>query len=189
MIEKQVQRKNIFVRSSARAKIALSASPLGFLLAACGGGGGDGAGTTSISTTTSNNFVDNLNGLNAFVAESASDFTGRYSASDQLASPALDQSKSENYLSGYDNKTVKMRSIVCFSPAIKIPLKLNIGKEQKLKIKSLSAFSILIYYYWMRLPMLVGAVVGFITMGFTSLAIPKKTQSEQHFLSLKKQST
>jgi len=106
MIEKQVQRKNIFVRSSARAKIALSASPLGFLLAACGGGGGDGAGTTSISTTTSNNFVDNLNGLNAFVAESASDFTGRYSASDQLASPALDQSKSENYLSGYDNKTV-----------------------------------------------------------------------------------
>mgnify|MGYP000253283087 FL=1 len=106
MIEKQVQRKNIFVRSSARAKIALSASPLGFLLAACGGGGGDGAGTTSISTTTSNNFVDNLNGLNAFVAESASDFTGRYSASDQLSSPALDQSKSENYLSGYDNKTV-----------------------------------------------------------------------------------
>ena len=94
------------MRSSARAKIALSASPLGFLLAACGGGGGDGAGTTSISTTTSNNFVDNLNGLNAFVAESASDFTGRYSASDQLASPALDQSKSENYLSGYDNKTV-----------------------------------------------------------------------------------
>ena len=100
-----MQRKNIFVRSSARAKIAFSASPLGFLLAACGGGGGDGAGTNSISTTTSNNFVDNLNGLNAFVAESASDFTGRYSASDQLSSPALDQSKSENYLSGYDNKT------------------------------------------------------------------------------------
>ena len=100
-----MQRKNFFVRSSARAKIAFSASPLGFLLAACGGGGGDGAGTNSISTTTSNNFVDNLNGLNAFVAESASDFTGRYSASDQLSSPALDQSKSENYLSGYDNKT------------------------------------------------------------------------------------
>ena len=106
MIEKQVQRKNIFVRSSARAKIALSASPLGFLLAACGGGGGDGAGTTSISKTTSNNFVHNLSGLNAFVAESASYFTGSYSASDQLSSPALDQSKSENYLSGYDNKTV-----------------------------------------------------------------------------------
>ena len=94
MIEQYMLRKNILVRSSARAKIAFSASPLGFLLAACGGGGGDGAGTNSISTTTSNNFVDNLNGLNAFVAESASDFTGRYSASDQLSSPALDQSKS-----------------------------------------------------------------------------------------------
>ncbi|MDA8875501.1 matrixin family metalloprotease [Planktomarina temperata] len=105
MMEKQVQRKNIFVLSSARAKMAFSASPLGFLLAACGGGGGDGAGTNSISTTTSNNFVDNLNGLNAFLAESASNFTGAYSASDQLSSPASDQSKSENYLSGYDNKT------------------------------------------------------------------------------------
>ncbi|MDB2467907.1 matrixin family metalloprotease [Planktomarina temperata] len=104
-MEKQVQRKNIFVLSSARAKMAFSASPLGFLLAACGGGGGDGAGTNSILTTTSNNFVDNLNGLNAFLAESASNFTGAYSASDQLSSPALDQSKSENYLSGYDNKT------------------------------------------------------------------------------------
>ena len=81
---------------------------------------------------------------------------------------------------------VKKKSIVCFSPAIKIPLKLNIGKDQKLEIKSPSAFSILIYYYWMKPPMLLGAVVGFITMGITSLAIPKKTQSEQHFLSLKK---
>ena len=100
-----MQRKNIFVLSSARAKMAFSASPLGFLLAACGGGGGDRAGTNSISTTDSNNFVYNLNGLNAFLAESASNFTGVYNASDQLSSPFLDQSKSEDYLSAYDNKT------------------------------------------------------------------------------------
>ena len=89
-----MQRKNILVRSSARAKIAFSASPLGFLLAACGGGGGDEAVTSSASTTNSNNFVYNLNGLNAFLAESPGDFTGVYIASDQLSSPALDQSKS-----------------------------------------------------------------------------------------------
>ena len=98
-------RKNILVRSSARAKIAFSASPLGFLLAACGGGGGGEATTNSTSTNTSNNFSHNFNELNSFVAELASDFTGTYSASDQLSSPALDQSKSENYLSGYDNKS------------------------------------------------------------------------------------
>ena len=98
-------RKNILVLSSARAKIAFSASPLGFLLAACGGGGGGEATTNSTSTNTSNNFSHNFNELNSFVAELASDFTGTYSASDQLSSPALDQSKSENYLSGYDNKS------------------------------------------------------------------------------------
>ena len=91
MIDKRMQRKNIFVGSSARAKIAFSESPLGLLLVACGGGGGDEASTSSNLTNTSNNSAHNLNGLNAFLAESASNFTGVYNASDQLSSPSLDQ--------------------------------------------------------------------------------------------------
>ena len=110
---KQVKQKNSFLKSKARAKVTFSASPLGFLVAACGGGGGGESSsdtnsstiTTPTSTTGSNNFGSNSNGLDAFVAGSINNFSGGYSASDQLSLPVVDQSQSENYLTGYNDKT------------------------------------------------------------------------------------
>ena len=109
----QVKQKNSFLKSKARVKVTFSASPLGFLVAACGGGGGGESSsdtnsstiTTTTSTTGSNNFGSNSNGLDAFVAGSINNFSGGYSASDQLSLPVVDQSQSENYLTGYNDKT------------------------------------------------------------------------------------
>jgi Ca2+-binding RTX toxin-like protein len=108
-----MEQKNTFLKSKVRSKIPFSASPLGFLLAACGGGGGSESSsndnsstiTTSTSTNTSGHFGSNLNNLSAFAANSTNRFSGEYSTPEQLSSPALDQTFSESYLSGWKDST------------------------------------------------------------------------------------
>lgn len=55
-----MEQKNSFLKSKVRSKITFSASPLGFLLAACGGGGG----TLSIGSSSTNNVTDDSSSTN-----------------------------------------------------------------------------------------------------------------------------
>ena len=108
-----MKQKNIFFKSKIRSKVTFSASPLGFLLAACGGGGGSGSSShdnsstikTSTSTNTSGHFGSNVNSLSSFFADEIDNFTGVYTGSDEVPSPLVDQSQSESYLSGHKSNT------------------------------------------------------------------------------------
>ena len=91
--------KRTFIKSNVRSKITFSASPLGFLLAACGGGGGgdttpDSNLSTSTNTTltnTSGYFGSNSNSLGAFSAAKTNNFSGEYIGSDVVSAPQVDQ--------------------------------------------------------------------------------------------------
>ena len=80
-----MEQKNTFLKTKVRSKIPFSASPLGFLLAACGGGGGSDSSsndnsstiTTSTSTNTSGHSGSNLNSLSSFSSNEISDFVGQ----------------------------------------------------------------------------------------------------------------
>ena len=106
-----MKQKNIFLKSKVRSKITFAASPIGFLLAACGGGGGsesssdDNSSTTTTSTNTSDNYDLNSNNLSSFFADEIDNFTGEYTGSDEVLSPVVDQSQSESYITGYKDKT------------------------------------------------------------------------------------
>ena len=105
-------KKNTWIKPNVRPKVTFSASPLGFLLAACGGGGGGQTNSDSNSTTitipestnTSGSVGSNSNRLNAFSAEIINNFEGEYSGSEAVSSPQVDQSHSESYLSGKKGK-------------------------------------------------------------------------------------
>ena len=102
-----------FIKTNFRSKVNFSASPLGFLLAACGGGGGGEASSESNSSmitipeiiNTSGSFGSNSNRLGTFSAENINNFSGEYSGSDTVSPPQLDQSHAENYLSGNKDNT------------------------------------------------------------------------------------
>ncbi len=119
-----MKQKNICFRSNFKSKVTFLASPLGFLLAACGGGGGvksssddnsnnsetstfdnSSTNTTSTSTYTSGYFGSNLNSLSSFSENQINIFAGDYTGSDEVAAPVVNQSHSESYLSGYKGKT------------------------------------------------------------------------------------
>ena len=106
-----MKQKNIFLKSKVRSKITFAASPIGFLLAACGVGGGsesssdDNSSTTTTSTNTSDNYDLNSNNLSSFFADEIDNFTGEYTGSDEVLSPLVDQSQSESYITGYQDKT------------------------------------------------------------------------------------
>ena len=106
-----MEQKNTLLKSKARSKITFSASPLGFLVAACGGGGGGESSsdtssstiTTTTSTTGSNNFASNSNSLTAFTGDLTNIFGGEYTSTDQLPNQMVDQTQSESYLVGHKN--------------------------------------------------------------------------------------
>ena len=108
-----MKQKNSFLKSKARAKVAFSASPLGFLLAACGGGGGGknevsdkgGDVTITTSTDTSSNYGTNSQNLLSYSFMDKNLFNGDYQAAQELAFPSSDQSLSVTYLTGYNNQT------------------------------------------------------------------------------------
>ena len=124
----QTKEKNDF-NLKKKSNIAFSASPLGFLLAACGGGGEDetSSGANSSTTTSSNSstanssnsnttttftstnssgqFASNLNNLSSFYADQIDNFTGVYTGYDEVPSPLVDQSQSESYFTGFKDTT------------------------------------------------------------------------------------